>query len=660
MRRLPEIAGDAVEVAIAYADAGFFVFPVLLRKDGDKWTKQPLVKWTEESSSDPDDVAAMFRGLHFDNGVLGVGLDCGKSHLWVLDQDLGGTVAGLPLAETAVSQTVSGGKHYWYENGDGVRNSTGRVAKNIDVRGDGGFVVAPGCAHYSLVRALPIAKAGRDLVALVRDAPNPSGRVSKGQRNDKLFRKACSLRTRGAEFDDLWVQMIAWNDANCDPPLDTKEVRAICENVVRRYQPAPATADGADFDVKEDGTLRGNERNCVELIVHGDGLAGVFRYDTMRRSVVMAAEPPWGGLGPIQDADVTHLLVYLQRSYGFSIGFDRLNRCVDVAAKMSPFNPLLEELQSIKWDGRWRCADFLKDYVGCVGNAQYLQEVSLCMLGASVKRLVDPGCKHDSMLVIEGDQGIGKSRAVRALYGEEYFSDSIGAIREINSADGLQHMAGKWCLEFAELSSLRHADVDKLKDFLSGTIDTYRAPYERRPINHPRQCVFIGTVNPTGVGWHKDSTGGRRFWPVVCSGAIDVDRIERDRAQIWAEAFEWIARPGFQWWLTPEMEAHREVLTRERTHADTWGEIITKWLEDPTITETVHGELVVGKFLTDGVVSTDEILAHALDVPKSQRDRGRQMRVGEIMHGAGFVKRQFTHKRGRLNWWVLSDEDECG
>jgi predicted P-loop ATPase len=151
---------------------------------------------------------------------------------------------------------------------------------------------------------------------------------------------------------------------------------------------------------------------------------------------------------------------------------------------------------------------------------------------AAVRRLRQPGVKFDQMLVLEGTQGAGKSRALRGLAGDDWFSDNL----EI-SADTKRIMeitAGKWIIEVPELSGMNRRDVEHVKAMLSRQVDEARLSYDRKTTKAPRQFILIGTTNASA--YLLDDTGGRRFWPVTVADSIDVAGLERDRDLLWAEA----------------------------------------------------------------------------------------------------------------------------
>ena len=127
---------------------------------------------------------------------------------------------------------------------------------------------------------------------------------------------------------------------------------------------------------------------------------------------------------------------------------------------------------------------------------------------------------------------------------------------------------GAWIIEVAELDTMTRAEVSTIKAFMFRTHDRFRPPYGKRLVDLARQCVFAGSINPEG-GYLKDATGGRRFWPIAC-GTIDLDALQNDRNQLWAEARERFRR-GDQWWLqTRELDQLAAEQQAERYQGDAW------------------------------------------------------------------------------------------
>src|SRR5690606_22503655 len=124
----------------------------------------------------------------------------------------------------------------------------------------------------------------------------------------------------------------------------------------------------------------------------------------------------------------------------------------------------------------------------------------------------------DTMLILEGEQGLKKSTALRVLSDalcEGVFTDEMS---DPNSKDAGLQMQGMLIVEIAELDAFRRAEITQIKAWLARQKDRFRRPYGKVVEEFARGCVFAGTVNPIGnTGYLKDPTGARRFWPVKCT-----------------------------------------------------------------------------------------------------------------------------------------------
>ena len=287
---------------------------------------------------------------------------------------------------------------------------------------------------------------------------------------------------------------------------------------------------------------------------------------------------------------------------------------MEAEARRNQYDPLQEYLGNLEWDKTPRIDNWLVDYMGCVASP-YVTAIAPRILIGAVARARRPGCKLDTMPVLEGPQGIGKSTAIRYLFGERFFIDDLS---DFSSKDSFQLIQGAWAVEVAELSAMAKAEVSDVKKFLSKVQDKFRAPYERAPVQVPRRSIFIGSVNPEhGAGYLKDSTGARRFWPVAC-GKIDLRRILRDRDQLWAEAVvRFVA--GEKWHLeTAELVRLAEAQQSERREVHPWEEVLRAYL--------------VGRYET----TIAELLEHAIKLPVERRDTRASRTVGGILRALGW------------------------
>jgi putative DNA primase/helicase len=192
--------------------------------------------------------------------------------------------------------------------------------------------------------------------------------------------------------------------------------------------------------------------------------------------------------------------------------------------------------------------------------------------------------------------------------------------------------------ELPELSQMRKTDIEALKAFLTREVDKYRPPYARYEVEFPRMCILVGTTNDDT--YLKDSTGNRRFLPVLCGGPIDLKKLKTDRDQIWAEA---VTRyKGGQPWHTTDKKIVDilEKVQEQRTITDPWEAAIIRHLEH--VRKTGAARLLEG-------VTPGEILEHELGLDVSGRHKGNAHRVAQILAAQGWKKKAPRHwKRGSI------------
>jgi putative DNA primase/helicase len=378
--------------------------------------------------------------------------------------------------------------------------------------------------------------------------------------------------------------------------------------------------------------------NILIILRHDPVLTGIvtlneFTHDT---AIVRAPPPPDSDAPPLPGpyprqwtaADESLILAYIQRRWIARASDKALQQAMAAEAAMRGFHPVRDWLDTLKWDGHKRLDTWLISTFGCE-DTQYHRDVGAKFLIAAVRRVRQPGCKFDFMPIFEGDQGIGKSTAIKTLFGAEWFSDSIS--RDLGHKDAAIGLLGVWCVEMAEIDTLIRSEVETIKAFLSRSVDKYRDHYGRRDVTRPRHGVTCGTTNDNN--YLRDSTGNRRFWPIMCVKA-DVAWVAAQRDQLWAEANA-AEQAGDPIWLEePEVQKVATQQQADRVWEDTWHERIVGFVGSRVST------------------TTTEILEDCLHVALKDQDRALQMRVATILRMLGFKGKVVRDGESVSRKWV--------
>ncbi|WP_238322021.1 virulence-associated E family protein [Komagataeibacter europaeus] len=334
--------------------------------------------------------------------------------------------------------------------------------------------------------------------------------------------------------------------------------------------------------------------NCLVLLGHDARLRGMLAWDefSCRHIITRAAPPPYDSAQPapgpyprpMEDMDAALIQAYLQRAYDLPVSRTVGEQACRTAAMMRRTHPVREWLDGLRWDGTPRLGAWLHHALGCADDA-YHAAVGARFLCAAVRRVRSPGCKFDYVPVLEGRQGMGKSRLLATLFGTAWFKDDLP--RDLGEKDAAQGLLGVWGVEMAELQALGRSSARDAKAFFSRQHDRYRPTYGAFEVTRPRQCVFAGTTNEEE--YLTDPTGNRRYWPVTCAHA-DVAWVEKWRAQLWAEADHVEATSPMPLWLE---NGHVGAIARQaqdsRMHEDVWRDPITAWLRMGGAGAGAHG-----------------------------------------------------------------------
>ena len=346
---------------------------------------------------------------------------------------------------------------------------------------------------------------------------------------------------------------------------------------------AQAAAEFSDEDwqtgleLDKSGHVKNTLRNLTLILENDPNLKGVV-FNQLLDGMEIKGEVPWKHPSKFwRDADDAQLISYVDAHYG-TFSARNYDIAVTKVADDRAYHPIREFIESLpEWDKVPRVDTLLVDYLGASDTA-YIRAVTRKTLCAAISRVLRPGCKFDSMLVLNGPQGVGKSTLIAKLAGE-WFSDSLnlGDTKDKTAAEKLQ---GYWILEIGELAGLKKAEVETLRSFLSRQNDIYRAAFGKRATPHLRQCVFFGTTNAES-GYLRDTTGNRRFWPVKTPGSgkkQSWNLTHEEILQIWAEALVYV-RQGEKLYLSPEMDALAKDEQREAMESDEREGLVREYLD---------------------------------------------------------------------------------
>lgn len=665
--------------ALRYAARGWAVLPI---RGG---SKVPL---TQNGVKDASTSEMVIRRWWQQWPTANVGIATGSiSGIVVLDIDPknGGEAssAELDTPSTMHARTGGGGWHYLFTASGPQRGRNG-YRPGVDIKADGGYIVAPPSMHasgarYEWLSDGELAPAPEWMLQAM--APPPvvqiSVRTSMPRTSDVMnrFRKylskmppaisgsgghnatfAVARKLAALEWDDA-MQLLEEFNERCHPPWSRvelehklKEAKDKGQNLGIKDRPAPHRPSvepirpGVEIPdqswranlhyVLNDRTgyecLKRGADNQIALLRHDPLWAGKIRLNEFTGQIEIT-DPPWvhldvKGTSPLRTEDAKLLSQWYQREHEFDVGTNDAYEAICVVAKSIRYNPVRDWFDSLTWDGTSRLDLWLAHYLGA-GENDYTAAVGRWWLVSAVARTCQPGCKADAMLVLEGKQGTGKSTALNVLAGDSWFSDTpFDLSNEQKSGQGI---AGVLIYEFGELASMNRAEVGRVKNYLSSRDDKFRVPWGRVVESHPRRCVFAGTTNHDQS--LTDETGNRRFWPVRTT-QIHTDKLRNDRDQLWAEAVS-LYNAGERWWPKENDNAMMSEQQEERLVVDEWESTVVDW---------IHGQ-------DRESVQLSDVLSGALRLEVGKWGMYEQKRAGALLRRLGWVRFRLRTGQG-LKW----------
>jgi putative DNA primase/helicase len=384
----------------------------------------------------------------------------------------------------------------------------------------------------------------------------------------------------------------------------------------------------ARLETNDKGVPYAHVANALAILAYDPNVAGSIGYNEFEEEPQFRRAPPalnpgdMPAAGPypraIRQSDLVAVTAYIQRAHIPRMGSGTVEEAAMAEAERNRFHPVREYLAGLEWDGAQRLDTWLCKAFGAA-DSPYVRACGAKMLIAAVRRVRQPGVKFDTMPVLEGGQGIGKSRSIRRLFGPAWFTDAMPA--DLKSKDGAQAVLGIWCIEFAEIEHLIRTDPETMKAFLSRPVERFRPPYGKGFLKRGRECVFIGTTN--AVDYLRDGSGNRRIWPIACQHA-DEDWVAAHRDHLWAEAAAREAA-GESIWLEEDAADEAAEAQADRIMEDVWAERMRTWMKDQRGLGLPH--VTVARALTEG-----------LGLTAAQMDKRAEMRAALILSREGLMR----------------------
>jgi predicted P-loop ATPase len=383
-----------------------------------------------------------------------------------------------------------------------------------------------------------------------------------------------------------------------------------------------------------------NAVRAITVLLHGSLYFDEFKSRVMIRWPEVATARPW------LDEDATRLQAWLQTFGMTTLSKQSVVDAVELVARQNATNVIVDWLNGLQWDGVRRLSVWLSKTYGTPAD-RYHMRVGRNMMIAMVARAMQPGCKVDEAMVLEGEQGTRKTQSFEII-GGEYFRELTA---RSDTKDFEQQLRGVWLGEFSELATIkRPEDIERVKQFMTCRVDHYRPTYGRVEVDMPRRVVFCGSTNREQ--WAHDPTGARRFNPVKVA-KVDLDWLRANRDQLFAEATV-LYKAGRKWWIYPKKETRER--QAERIVDDPWEDKIALFLRGKR--EILGASEVVERAL--GLCARDQTQAHLTRVGIILRRYGcvlHRRRVDGRVVRVWLVPNRLADQAGSSDGRISADDD---
>lgn len=620
----------AFSKAVQYLEMGYSVIPV----DKDKRAKVKWEKYQHEYAT-YEDLEHWFLNQPSNNIAIVTGKISGITVI-DLDKHKGVDIEKFPTNTYRV-KTGNGGVHLYYAYHADAPNVADvfKDGKGVDVRNDGGYVVAPPSVItpkyegedgvYMVIDQKPVAPFPADLFKFERKKKTMTERLNlgTGSRNDAITSVIGELLGRYPQDKwegTVWPLVVAVNNTY-NPPLPIEEVKASFASIAKlestnkhmtRSVPSPvqfSTNETIEILLRKNksGTPYKDMVNAIMAFEQHPSYAKTVKYNTFKSEIEINGKP-------MTEEDVFKAQYLLQNDIDLSsISKTIVYEALQHHAFNNKYDEALDWLTSLKWDGEKRLEHWIARSCGVEDNLYHSAIGAQWLLGM-VKRLVYAGSVFDHVLTVVGRQGVGKTSLFRIIGGDWYKSHT----ESVDTKDFYLKLRGACLIDLDEGATMNKSDSIKIKSIITETVDEYRAPYDRVTQKYPRRFVFSMSTNDLEP--FKDQTGNRRYWIIKIDEKVNFAWLSDNRDQLFAEAYHCLMN-HIELPAVPLDIAQK--IQEEATSKDAWYDAIMEY---------VQTNIRYRKGDPDFTVTLEDIYKHALKGDAlAKLDLGVQMRIGNIL-----------------------------
>jgi len=645
-----------------------------------------------------------------------IGLPTGE-HLWALDvderhdglatlHDLEQSYGALPRTVTSLTGSHDGSMHLLWAIGETMIHNKAKVGIGIDIQGPGSYIILPPSIHPGTKQPyIWEADFGPDdldpqlpppwLEALVTQGPDTTtdetngtaapidGPILEGSRETTLMRLAGAMRRQGATGAGILAALEAENQ-RCMPPLDAKDLARMAHSV-ERYAPAPVLevsgsngvvppvgwsvsgVNGAtitagmntewrkELFAKKNGELTQNITNFRLILENHEQWrrpVNALWWDSVRGQ-------PMCGDAEIEATLMNEICDWFGRAERLPVTMtDLAHKCILAVCKRSPRDLLQLWLNSLPpWDNVPRLRSWFVQIVRAQDSV-YTQEIGYVLLLSMVARALRPGCHYRFVVVLEGEEAIGKTSLVKALAGEEWYGTLS---MNLESKESHMMLQGVWVAEMPDLDSYNRTEETRLKAFITLHEDTYIPKFSNFREKTPRRAIFIGTTNDES--YFKGQSGNTRYLPIRCQGEIDLEAFLTIRTQLFAEALhEYQAHPDDWWKLSEEALIQAKEAREQRRIQNYYEQPLHEWLDQGRFQLKAIDEVTQKpvRLTFDPNETTWPEIARwflQLDTPEKWKDKGLQMQIASALRAIGWRVTQVWKHGRNTNVWRKDSSD---